>query len=90
MTTATARNTRPKKPTRRRPGARKLSISLGPEVVRWLKSGAPQFGSVSAVVAEAAARMQREEARRELLGLFGDTAQVTDKERAAIRASWRP
>jgi len=67
----------------------KLSVSIGAEQAKWVRSRAKRKKkSVSAVVTEALATVAQLEARREFLAKLGPEELATDAEAAEIRRQW--
>jgi hypothetical protein len=71
-------------------GAQKVSISVDPSDLKWLRRRAKlRGGNLSAVIAEATRLLRQREARERLLDRFGEDAAVSSKEADTIRAEWR-
>ena len=70
--------------------AQKVSISVEASDLKWLRRRAKQRGgNLSAVFAEATRLLRQREARERLLERFGEDAEVSSQEAAAIRVEWR-
>jgi hypothetical protein len=68
----------------------KLSVSIGIEEAKWIRSRARRRRkSVSAVLTEAIATVRQLEARQEFLARLEPTELATDTEADEIRRSWR-
>ena len=68
----------------------KLSVSIGIAEAKWVRARARRKKkSVSAIVTEALATVQRLEARREFLARLEPDELATDAEAEAIRKQWR-
>ena len=68
----------------------KLSGSIGIAEAKWVRARARRKKkSVSAIVTEALATVQRLEARREFLARLEPDELATDAEAEAIRKQWR-
>jgi hypothetical protein len=71
-------------------GAQKVSISVDPNDLKWLRRRAKlRGGNLSAVIAEATRVLRQREARERLLDRLGEDAVVSSAEAEAIRAEWR-
>jgi hypothetical protein len=71
-------------------GAQKVSISVDPSDLKWLRRRAKLHGgNLSAVIAEATRLLRQREARERLLDRFGEDAAVSAEEADTIRAEWR-
>jgi hypothetical protein len=71
-------------------GAKKVSISVDANDLKWLRRRARQRGeTLSALFAEATRMLRHQEARDRLLDRFGEDANVSPEEADAIRAEWR-
>lgn len=67
----------------------KLSLSIGAEQARWVRSRAKRKKkSVSAIVTEALATVAQIEARREFLARLDPDELATDADAAEIRRQW--
>ncbi len=67
----------------------KISVSIGVEQAKWIRSRAKKKKkSVSAVVTEALATVAQLEARRDFLAKLGPDELATDAEAAEIRRQW--
>lgn len=70
--------------------AKKISISVDAEELKWLRQRARRRGgNLSAVIAEATRLLKQREARDRMLEWIGKDGQTTENEAAAIRATWR-
>jgi hypothetical protein len=70
--------------------AQKVSISVDANDLKWLRRRArQQGGNLSAVIAEATRLLRQREAREQLLGRFGEDADVSAEEAEEIRREWR-
>jgi hypothetical protein len=70
--------------------ALKVSISVDAADLKWLRHRARRRGgNLSAVFAEATRLLRQREARERLLERFGEDAEVSDREAAAIRREWQ-
>lgn len=69
----------------------KVSVSISRADLRVLRRRARRLyrGNLSAVIAEAAARMLEEEGREALVKWLAEAGQATADERDTIRAEWR-
>jgi hypothetical protein len=70
-------------------GAQKVSISVEANDLKWRRRAKRRGGNLSAVFAEAKRLLRQREARERLLERFGEDADVSSQEAAAIRAEWR-
>ena len=74
-----------------RPGqTEKISVSIDRKDLAALRRRAQRLhgGNLSAVIAEAAQRIQEEEGREALVAWLGKAARMTTAQRDAIRAEW--
>ena len=69
----------------------KVSVSITRADLRVLRRRARRLyrGNLSAVIAEAAARMREEEGREALVRWLGDAGAATPDQRTALRAEWQ-
>ncbi len=67
----------------------KVSVSLGTEEIAWARRKAAETdSSVSAVVSDAVRRQRQLDAMDRLLAELG-TDDITEEDRAVVRAEWR-
>jgi hypothetical protein len=70
--------------------AKKISISVDDDDLKWLRRRAKRRGgNLSAVFAEATRLLRQREARERLLARFGEDAKVSADDADAIRREWQ-